>query len=111
MWAGMQPPKPGAPGAAGRAGWRVASAAEQALAAPGALGDGSLSDMRAKLAREEAVEEAQRGKSGSSLVREWLVSCRAQDLVGASFQRAREAEGGREGGRRTRRALLFILRA
>ena len=30
----LQPPMPGAPGGAG-AGWRVASAAEQALAAPG----------------------------------------------------------------------------
>ena len=32
----LQPPMPGAPGGAG-AGWRVASAAEQALAAPGAV--------------------------------------------------------------------------
>ena len=55
----------------------------------------------------KAVEEAQRDESGSSL-REWLVSCRAQDLVGASFQRAREAEGGggREGGGRAARFSL-----
>ena len=71
-----------------------------------ALGDGPLSDLRAKLAREEAVEEAQGVNAGSSLVRDMAAHQQAQDLVAAPFQRAREG-----GGRRTRRALPFILRA
>ena len=53
--------------------------------------------MRAKLAREEAVEEAQGVNAGSSL-REWQLTSQAQDLVAAPFQRAREAEAEGGGG-------------
>ena len=55
------------------------------------LGDGPLSDLRAKLAREEAVEEAQGAQSGAVPTR-WQLTSQAQDLVAAPFQRAREGE-------------------
>ena len=59
------------------------------------LGDGPLSDMRAFLAREEAVEEAQGVNAGSSLVRDMAAHQPGSGSRGRPFS-ARAGGGGRE---------------